>query len=123
CENLLYQRGFAGFPHSVNAGANASASLGDLFVAGARNPLLKIHQPGRDEYRVGMGIDKAGQDHAALTVDFDGLLTILLEPRIAKSVFGDADRDDLAAKAEHGSVFDDAEFGKGSAASRAVYRG
>ena len=72
------------------------------------------------KYRVRMGIDKARQHHAPATVDFDDLLAILLQPGIAQSVFRGADRNDLASQAEHGSVFDDAEFGKGSAASRAV---
>ncbi len=121
-EDFLRQRGFAGLPHAVNAGANSSASFGDLFVVRARNPLLKIHQPRMREHRMGVGIDEAGKHHASATVDLDNLLAILLQPRIAKSVFCGANRDDLSGEAEHGSVLNDAEIGKGSAASRAVCR-
>ncbi len=59
------------------------------------------------EHRMGVGIDEAGKHHASATVDLDNLLAILLQPRIAKSVFCGANRDDLSGEAEHGSVLND----------------
>ena len=122
CGNLLCQRSFAGLPHTVNAGANSSASLGDLFVVGARNSLLKIHEPRMRERRMRVGIDEAGKHHASATINFSNLLAILPEPGIAKGVFRGANRDDLPGEAEHRSVLNNAEIGKKSAASRAVCR-
>ena len=37
-------------------------------------------------------------------------LRFFLQPGIAQRVFGFADRNNLPAEAEHGTVFDDAEF-------------
>ena len=120
CANFLRQRSLARLPHAVDAGTNSSARFGDLFVVRARNPLLEIHQPRMREYRMSMGIDEAGQDDAPAAIDLADLLPILFQPRIAESVFRRADRNDLPAQTEHGSVFDHPKFGKGSAASRIV---
>jgi hypothetical protein len=68
-----------------------------------------------------MRIDDPGQNHAAAAIDFNNLLAILPEPRIAQRVFRSANRDDLAAKAEHGTVLDNSEFGKESTASRSIH--
>src|SRR5580658_7149944 len=121
-KNFLCQRGFAGLPHAVNTGANASSSFGDLFIASTRNPLLEIHQPRMRENRMRMRIDEAGQDHASVAIDLGNLLAILLEPRIAKRVLRRAHRNNLAAQTEHRSIMNDSKFGKGSAASRALRR-
>ena len=67
-----------------------------------------------------MRIDEAGQDHASAAVDLRDSLAILLQPRIAQRIFCGANRDDLSPKTEHRSVLNDSEFGKGSAAPRAV---
>jgi hypothetical protein len=72
------------------------------------------------ENRMSMRIDEARQDHASATIDLDDLLAILLQPRVAKSVFRSANRDDLPGNAEHGRVLNNSEFGKRSAAARAV---
>ena len=52
-------------------------------------------------------------------IDLDDLLPILFHPRIARSVFGRADGHDLAAEREDSSIFDNAEFLKLSASTRA----
>ena len=86
--------------------------------------LLKVGQPGLDKRRVRVGVDKSGQDHLTLAVDFDNAVAVFLPPRIANGVRGLADRDDLAAQAKYGAVFDDGKFfqrrilGAGRAARR-----
>ncbi len=72
------------------------------------------------EHRMRVGIDEARKHHASATINLGNLLPIFLEPWIAKSVFRGADRHNLSGEAEHSSVLNNAEFGKGSAASRAV---
>ena len=74
------------------------------------------------EYRVCMGIDEAGQHHAPAAIDLNNLLTILLKPSIAQRVLSGANRNNFPAEAEHSSVLNDSELGKGSTAARAVCR-
>jgi hypothetical protein len=57
-----------------------------------------------------MRIDKAGEDDFAGAVDLGNTLSIFLNPGIALRVFCGAHRNYLAAMAEHGSVWNDAEF-------------
>jgi hypothetical protein len=69
-----------------------------------------------------MRIDKPGQNDPTTAIDFSNPLPIVSEPWIAKSAFRAAHCDDLARKAEYRSIVNDAEFGKGTAASRAANR-
>ena len=46
-------------------------------------------------------INEARQHHPAAAVDLPDLPAILLQPGIAQSVFGFANRDDFAAEAEN----------------------
>lgn len=70
-----------------------------------------------------MGIDEAGKHDFAGAVDLGDLLAMFFDPGIAESVFGGTDGDDLAAEAENGSVFNDAEFLQCGAAARALTLG
>ena len=70
-----------------------------------------------------MGIDEAGKDDSAGAIDFGDLLTMLLDPGIAESIFGRADGDDFAADAEDGGVFENAEFFEIGTAARALVSG
>jgi hypothetical protein len=62
------------------------------------------------EYRMSVRIDEAGQNYAAAAVNLGYFPMILLKPRIAKRIFGAANRDDLSANAEYGSIANDSEF-------------
>src|SRR5271156_4530253 len=118
---LSRQRRLACLSHALNAGSDAASSFGNLFVAGARNPFLKIHQPRLGEYRMSMRIDEARQDHAPTAINLDDLLAILLQPWIAQRVFRCPDRNDLPAQTEDGRVMNNSKLGKGSAASRSSH--
>jgi len=122
-KQLVGERGLGSFAHAVDARANATAGFGDFFVTGAGNALLEVQQPRLGEHRVGMGVYKAGQHDAATAVDLHDFLAILLEPRITQGIFARSHRNNLAAKAEHGRVLNDAEIGKESAAAGTGSRG
>lgn len=64
-----------------------------------------------------MRIDESGEDNFARAVDLKNSLAVLLQPGIAQGIFSCADRNDLAAEAEDGAVFDDAEFFKAGTAA------
>jgi hypothetical protein len=55
-------------------------------------------------------IDEAGKNDFARAVDLDNFFSVLLEPGIAKGIFGRANRDNLSSDAKHRAVFDDAQF-------------
>ena len=65
-----------------------------------------------------MRIDKTWQYDSVLTIDFQDFLSILLEPRIAQSIFRLPDGNNFAPDAENCPIFDDAEFFQLWAASR-----
>jgi hypothetical protein len=55
-----------------------------------------------------MRIHESWQNNSATTVDF-GYVVVALEPRIFRGLLASSDRDNLAADAEDGGVFDNAE--------------
>ena len=59
-----------------------------------------------------MRIDKAGQHHAASTIDLDDLLAVALQPTIADRILRGPGRDDLPTDAENGSIFNNSQVGK-----------
>ena len=64
-----------------------------------------------------MGVDQAGQNNLARTIDLRDLVAVFRQPGIEQGVFGAADGDDLSAEAENGAIGDQAEFFKGRAAA------
>jgi hypothetical protein len=109
----------AGFSHSFDAGANASAGFGNLLVGRTRDSLFKINQAGVDEGGMRVGIDKPRQHDLTLTIDLKDSLAVVFQPRVAKSIFGFSDRNDFAAEAENSGIFNDVEFVKRCSATRA----
>ena len=68
---------------------------------------------------MGMRVHESGQDYLSGAVNFHKLGAIFLEPGIAQSIFGLANGDNLAAEAEHRSVFEDGELFKIWSSARA----
>ena len=57
-----------------------------------------------------MRVDKAGQHHVAGTVHFFHSLAIYLQPGIMQGIFAAADRHDLSAQTQDGTILDNAEI-------------
>jgi len=84
--------------------------MGDLFVGGALNPLLKVDEPRADKYGMRVRIDEPGDYDFAGTIDLGELFAMLPDPGIAQRIFGCADRNDLAANTKHRAIVDYPEF-------------
>src|SRR6185437_3860235 len=72
--------------HACNAGANAAAGFGNLFVSRAGRALFKINQARSRERGMRVRVYKARKNNLALAVDLYDLLSVLLDPRVAQSV-------------------------------------
>jgi len=99
-----------GFAHRVQARADSTACGRDLFVRSPFDALLEIHQPRIHEYRMRVGVNKAGQDNSAGTIELSEFLSILLQPRIAQCFFRGSDRDDPSADTKHCPFPNNAKF-------------
>jgi hypothetical protein len=67
-------------------------------------------------------IYEAGQNQFARAVDLGDLSAISLDPRVAQSVFGGPDGDDLSVQAQHRAILDDAEMSQVRSAPRTRFR-
>lgn len=117
-ENFSCQLALPCFTHGFYAGANSAAGFGNLFIGCTGSSLFEVDETRIDESGMRVGIDEAGKDDFSLAVNFGDLFAAFLEPGVFQRVFGSADRDNLAAKAKDGGVFEDAKIAEGRAASR-----
>jgi len=67
-------------------------------------------------------IHEARKDDFACAVEFDELLAMLFDEGIAERVFGRADGNDFAAKAEDGGIGENAKIAESGTAVRAELR-
>ena len=106
---------FAGGAGEGDCAQNASAGCGDLLIGGAGDALFEFGGAIAGEDEMGVGVDEAGGDAAALGVDDGGVW------RNLRTEFGVwAGGDDAAAFNEQRGVFgDDAEFAEFGADARA----
>ncbi len=101
---------------AANAGANAASGMGDLFVARAGNALFEVEETRGGEDRVGVRIDKAGEDNLAGAVDFFGVLSEL----VFGEFVGGSNGGDFAVGDQDCAVVNDADFAKRRGAPRGV---
>ena len=109
-QNFSREFGFARFAHPIEARADTSARLRDIFIGGTFNSLLEVHQTRLYEDRMGMRVDESGEDDLASAVDLGDCLSVCLQPGIVQGIFGLADGHDLSANAEYRTVMKNAEF-------------
>jgi len=117
-QDLCFERGLGRIAHAFKAGADSASSSGDLFVRRTFYPFLEVNKTQADEDRMSVRVDESGDDDFAGAIDLSDLLAVLLDPRIAKGLFGRADGDDLPADGKNSCIFDDAKFFEVETATR-----
>ena len=90
-----------GLAHRGYAGADATASSGNLLIRSASDALFKIYKAGRDKSRMSVLINEAGQNNFPVAINLLQLALIFLEPRVTQDFALGACSDDLASTAKH----------------------
>ena len=107
-----------GLAHRGYAGADATASRGDLLIRSAGNTLFKVYEAGCGKDRMSVCINEAGENNSFAAINLLQLALIFLEPWVTQDFALLACDDDFASAAKYSGILDESDFSQCSAAAR-----